>query len=243
MKIKTIIQRFMISAGAAALLGVAPAVTADTLKTLGWAAPSPGYQTFGVAFPTNQTSSPRTGGFKGTWNGDDIIFWCIQLDEYFGLNNTYTDYVASAAPNTASMILLDKLFETAYPTATSTVVNSAAFQLAIWEIIYDHTNLQLTGANKGVFYITNPATSSGTNWATVTAAQALLDNLGNANTDNYSLTLLLSAGVNGNRGHQDFVTASKAFRFLVPEPNGLWLILAALGAMFAVSRRRSRITA
>ena len=232
MKIKTIFQQFMISSAAVALLGVAPVATADDiLHTTGYAN---GSQNFGLVYPTNVATSANAGGFTGTWNGDAIIFWCIQLDESFGFGQNYTDYVASLAPNTPTYNLLDDLFETAYATALDSTSNSAAFQLAIWEIIYDPTSLNISS---GGFRVTSG------NATTRTAAQTLLNNLASASTNNYDLVLLLSVGPDGKKGHQDFVTTDDSFRYLVPEPNGLWLILVAFAAMFAVSRRRSRVTA
>ncbi len=231
MKIKTIFQQFMISSAAVALLGVAPVVMADELKTTGYVA---GSQKFDVGFPVGKSSSPNAGGFKGTWNGDDIIFWCIELDQYFGFNNTYTDYTASE-PDNATMTLLGQLFTEAYGVATSDAQHSAAFQLAIWEIVYNPGGLDLYS---GTFYVkaTPAANPYYGHPGTVALAQSWLTNLGNF-ADQYNLLLLHSAT------HQDFVTPGKPFRFEAPEPNALWLMVVAFAAMFAVSRRRLRVTA
>jgi hypothetical protein len=170
--------------------------------------------------------SPATGGFAGTWNAGSIVYWCIELNQYFGFGGSYSDYTASI-PNNALFSLLGQLFTEAYGDARSDATHSAAFQLAIWEIVYDG-DLDLSA---GGFKAT------GGNAATIAMAQGWLNHLGDF-SDNYNLVLLHSAT------HQDFVTFGTPFsnikRFDVPEPAPLALLSAALLAIVAIRRRSTR---
>jgi hypothetical protein len=165
------------------------------------------------------------GGFVGTWNGDPLQFWCAELAQTFSFNHSYT-YTASI-PSNATFTMLGQLFHEAYAGALSDSAHSAAFQLAIWEILYDG-DLDL-GA--GAFKVTNDHGHG----ATVTLAQGWLNNLGNY-TDNYQITLL------SNREHQDFITGTPPRDCCreAPEPAPLALVGAGLAAMIIGSRRRTR---
>lgn len=228
---------------AAATLGLAtafmPVAQADILETGDFAA---GYQTFGLS--TGQSVS--TGGFEGEWNDEDIIFWCIQLDEYFNRHSTYTDYVPNAGSlsgmSPTTVTLLGQLFTQRYGSTLVTDVDpdinrSAAFQLAIWEIVYDPTNLNLSnsGGLGGSFYVkSGPAD-------TQALAQTWLNELGGPAASN--LIFLQSVGHFGSAqnwvpGHQDFVTYKPPLSQSVPEPHGLALVALAMLAMLGILRMR-----
>lgn len=190
--------------GACAALLAAPLAQADFHPT-GYAA---GSQQFGLSIG----GSPNAGGFEGTWNGASLVFWCVELTQFFSFGGHYTDYTPSAATND----LLSKLFTEAYGSALSSEANSAAFQLAIWEIIYDSGDLHL---DTGAFKVLNNHGHS----ATVTLAQSWLDGLTGASAA-YTLFFLNSPD------HQDFVTASRVpvGTTQVPEPGTAALLLVAL---------------
>ncbi len=180
-----LLKQAVLSVAAAAVLCAAPLARADILGTQGFAA---GSQQFGLNIgPT----TVNAGGFNGTWDAQAIIFWCIELTQNFGFGNNYGDYVASLEPNdrrddAAGPALHRGLCE---PAADATY--SAAFQLAIWEIVYDSGNLNLAG---GSLFVKN----NHGNTAAIALAQGWLDNLGKF-TDDYHLILLSSPDPSGLR--------------------------------------------
>jgi hypothetical protein len=121
------------------------------------------------------------------------------------------------------MALLSQLFTEAYPAATSDEQHSAAFQLAVWEIIYDSASLDLAG---GAF------TASGGNAGTLALAQQWLRNLAGF-TGGYNLFLLRSPH------SQDFVTTGLTFGRLataVPEPGSIALFAIGLLGLYGILR-------
>jgi hypothetical protein len=217
MKIPTLLQRALVACALATSLGVAMPVEAGVLIGTGYAK---GSQSFGLSIG----GSPGAGGFVGTWDGDPIQFWCAELTQNFSFNHSYT-YTLSI-PNNATFTLLGRLFHEAYGVALSDTTHSAAFQLAIWEILYDG-DLDL-GA--GGFKVTNANGHA----ATVALAQTWLNNLGNF-SDNYDIALL------HNEDRQDFITGNPPRRD-APEPASAALVGAGLLAMIVGWRRRTRKT-
>jgi hypothetical protein len=132
-------------------------------------------------------------------------------------------------PSAASNALLSKLFSAAYGGALGSTQNSAAFQLAIWEIIYDGSNLNLSD---GAFKVLD---NKG-NAATVATAQSYLNSVAGASA-NYSLVFL------NEPNHQDFVTANlipTTTTTRVPEPGSLALMGIALIAAGFMRARNAR---
>lgn len=221
---KALARRAVIAGVFAAATSVVPIANAGALIGTGYAN---GSQTFGLHYPPSHTGSPAAGGFVGTWNGDPLHFWCAELTQTFSFNHLPAyDYTASI-PNDATFTMLGQLFNEGYATALDSTKNSAAFQLAIWEILYDG-DLDL-GA--GDFRVTNANGHADT----VQAAQDLLTNLHNF-TDTYDIALL------HNDDHQDFITGLPprgCCAKQVPEPAPLALIGVGILAMIVASRRRA----
>ena len=188
-----------------------------------------GSQTFGLS--TGQTVG--AGGFKGTWdNGsgpEPLQFWCAELAQTFGFGTPYI-YTPSI-PNNATYTRLGQLFNEAYGTGVGKALHdtehSAAFQLAIWEILFDGANLDLSG---GSFKVTD----NHGNAAAVADAQTWLTNLGGF-ADNYDVAKL------SNESHQDFITGIPprgCCAKQAPEPGPLALVGVGIVAMIIASRRR-----
>ena len=207
------LRRVALSAAAATLLCTSHFASADSLGTNGYVKGS-------QIFELSQGGDTKAGGFAGTWDASKIVFWCIELTEFFQLGGTYNDYTASE-PNSPLFTMLGQLFTEAYQFSTLDAQHSAAFQLAIWEIVYD---LDLDLGTGGFRVLSGDPD-------TVKLAQSWLEGLGNY-TDNYHLIMLHS------EKHQDFVTFGTPFATRVPEPATLALLAMALLSMGAVLRVR-----
>jgi len=159
----------------------------------------------------------RAGGFNVvTSNDESFVAWCIDLAEYLKLPNTYTQ---SASPFT-SMVTenLSRLF-TGFVEQIDTGVESAAFQVAIWELISDD-NIDLSS---GEFLVAS-------NEPVKTQAQSYLDDLSIFDA-NYDLDFYLADGT------QDLLTGTPS---PVPLPAAGLLLLGGLGALGFGFRRSQK---
>ena len=157
----------------------------------------------GVTINVNGVSSGTTAGaFTGTFDGGSgpvsIIFWCIDLFKHVSYPPfSYTGYTAAtfeSSPltfNATQQLNLARLFTNEFRQALLDAQHSAAFQLAIWDILFDND--------------ANLSTSGGTGFGVIRQchhdclAQGYVNTLG-TDTPNYPLIQLTS------REHQDFIT-------------------------------------
>jgi hypothetical protein len=226
MNILSFVRRLLVALTAGVALCAAPLALATTVSLFptGFAN---GSEQFNVNVLTVVDPSPlSTGAFAGTLDGSPIVFFCFELTQSFGFNPSspyiYDDSIQSGGKYTT----LSELFTEAFGTWTTSTLNSAAFQLAVWEILEESTPGSLSpGAGQGSFYVTNDHT----NTTTVTAANNLITNL--PGTGTYTIHWLHS------ETNQDFVYATPTPLRQVPEPAPLMLIGAAMIALFAMRRR------
>ena len=212
MRVASIARYAMLAAAAGVGLCAMPA-KATTLYGSGFAN---GYETFSVTAPS--ASGVPTGAFEGTLDGSPFVFFCVELTQYFNFGVTYTDYTESQ-PSDSTFTLLSELFTEGFAHALDSTDNSAAFQLAIWEIRYEGGSP--TDLRNGTFQVL----SDNGHTPTVDGANYLLTHL--PSTGLYTITLLHSPD------HQDFVFGSLTQRD-APEPLSIFLVGVALGAMALV---------
>jgi len=155
-------------------------------------------------------------------NGDSFLAYCIDPFEFSStsaLSYTLSPLSSLGSPQAADVA---KLYSQSYASTSGNNVNSAAFQLALWELGKDDGIL-----SSGVVKITS---STDTNVAT--AASGMIFNAKNNATGSTQYALNLYT----NQGKQDFLVASLA---PVPEPETYAMLLSGLALMGWVSRRRS----
>jgi hypothetical protein len=205
-----------------------------------------GFRTVNVGVPNFNGSA---GGFSFTnkATNEKFVAWCFDLRSTISPGGEYTYELATLNPTapqlnnppfdvppTFNVDRVQALFDSSYSVALNTVggsnaETSAAFQLALWETIYD-TNFSL--ANVVGFSFAGSSTNSDVNILAagfLTAAQTRFNS--NPTTTKWKLSFWDGATSN-NPDAQDLVTA-------VPLPAAAWLLLAVSGGLIAAKRRRA----
>ena len=195
----------------------------------------------------------HAGAYQGTFaNGDSFAAFCVEIAQNlapWGSSVSYTDGSSVYGKFTDSLTSLANK----YYSFVDDAVSSAAFQIAIWEIVTEtKSGLNL---DKGVFQADNTTMQvkewvPATRWskghyayttvdnpdslAAVTLAQTWLAGLGDdsvANTGNYSLEYLK------NKNYQDLVIFTPIAA--VPEPETYGMLLLGMGLIGLFARRRT----
>jgi hypothetical protein len=208
---------------------------ANTLDTTGWLHGS-------IAETVHQgalTENVAAGGFTGVFHSGTtpdvltpITFWCFELTQYFNPGTSYSGYTAGALVSPVTTQIA-QLFEEAFALSGTSTVNSAAFQLAIWDIEYDSNRNVNVGPG---FYATGGSTDGG---LARTQANMWLLHLGDYTGAAWAITRL------SNSYHQDFIVGNMSPAVCcsrqLPEPPMLPLVLTVMGvAALVESRRRLR---
>jgi hypothetical protein len=228
MKSEKQLKKFLDAVAMLAVLAVpVSSAHADTLKYLGPA--YGGYVgTSGLVYTSPAvTASPSAGGIlmQNVTAGGSFAAWCVDIYSWLntsasGSNYTLTSGTAFYLGSPDKVTALERL-ASQHLASLSTVSDSGAFQLAVWEIAYE------TGASynlgTGAFQVgsaTGGAIATANNW---------LAALGNS-----APTMALSVWASGSS--QDLAV----FAAPVPESEIYAMMIAGLGLLGFVARRRNR---
>lgn len=167
--------------------------------------------------------SGGAGQFSGFLNGNAFVTFCAEIGQVFSFGTTYNNYSVVAGATawgagkaTALNQLMSYAASNSLPNSQD---NSAALQSAVWEVINETTSSY--GFTTGSFM----ASSTGSTQAALTALDAIWANLGTQTVTHYVDQL-------HSETNQDFLVAA------VPEPESYAMLLAGLGIVGAVARRR-----
>jgi len=207
----------------------APAAYAGPLKATGFVV---GSETIALTDPV-RTGSVSAGAFNLNPPAGEIAY-CIDLAQTISFGVLYDSYTkASLASDgvfsNAQKNKIAQLFRGFYTSSLLNSKNSAAFQLALWEIIFETgSSLEVDGAlsgTRGVNYATGPDAAG----SVIAIADGFLTGLGGFSTDWTGLYTYRSPE------RQDQIVFHP-----VPEPS-TWIILSAgLGLIALVVRRRAK---
>ena len=175
--------------------------------------------------PLPVSDHPGAGAFSIlnlTAGGGSFAAWCVDIYSLLNTSSSGTSYTLT--PGTeffgGSQVTALERLASQHLASISTVTDSGAFQLAVWEIVYESSGTYDLGS--GNFQI---ASASGNALAT---ANAWLSALGDS-------TPTLTLAVWTSSSSQDLAVFSAP----IPEPEVYAMLLAGLGLMgFVVNRRR-----
>lgn len=170
------------------------------------------------------------GEMNGKLNGNSFQTFCADIFQTFpgwGSANVANDYalVSGATKFGSRASDVNKLFTNWYGSA-NTQAGSTAFQLALWEVIYESGSTYDVG--NGTFTAKSSPNGSATA-AIYTDANNMLSNLGTLGS------VYTQVDVYSSATKQDFTTIST-----VPEPEAYALALAGFGVLVGARRFKQR---
>ena len=220
MQVKTVAKSIAALAVSAAF--AAPAF-ADTVILTDYTYPSAA--TLSVGAPGY---SGGAGQFTGLLNGNSFLTYCTEIGQNFSFNTLYTYSVVSgvtawgAATSTALDRVLSGAMAAGWP---SNATQSAVVQAAVWEVLYETSG---TYSFAGGTFI---ATGTGAVQTALDLADPYWASLG-------SIPITVHADQLFNPDRQNFLVMTA-----VPEPGTYAMMLAGLGLMGVIARRRNRVGA
>lgn len=176
--------------------------------------------------PNPVTSSPKAGAVSMlnlTAGGGSFAAWCVDI--YSWLNTSSSGATYTLTPGTSffsgSVVTALERLASQHLTSIDTVAESGAFQLAVWEILYENSGTYDLGT--GNFQV---ASASG---GAISAANSWLAGLGSG-----ARTMTLSIWASSTS--QDLAV----FAAPIPEPEIYATMLAGLGLLGFVGNRNKR---
>jgi hypothetical protein len=164
---------------------------------------------------------------SGTGLGPTFRSFCADFFQGVAVGNdyTYTPVAFSDLPDVAGdptrMAKIQELYDRFYDVATD-AEKGAAFQLALWEILYDPTDTDLSSGN---FTASGPGSPSA-----IPVAQNWLDIIGDGSIPDPDQKYVLTGLLSGTAQDQIVPTTP------VPAPAGI--VLLAIGAVGLIARRK-----
>ncbi len=213
------------------LLGLAIAAasisaTATTITVTGFSQPNP--TTVRIASLTPATHEyVYAGGFSTTNGANNFVSWCVDILQDTYLGQSVSDYtlVGAALVPQIGYTRADALarLATKYLGQVHDGTSAGAFQLAVWEIVYENT---------GTAYdiSTGNFSASGANDGSLGLAQTWLGNLGTTSTYNVNVW--------ASPTHQDLAVFTS-----VPEPGTLGLLAVGLIGLGLAKRKKNQTVA
>ena len=220
------IRSTAIAVALASLFAAQPAV-ADTFTFGGFANGSVAATIYNTPSPVGgNPTSVAAGGFNmtNTTAGGTFQAWCVDIFSWLASSTVYTQVSgASFYPTSLAKVTdLEKLATRNLPSVTGNATNSAAFQLAVWEIVNETSGVySLSGGN---FYATSAASAT---------ANSMLSALNSATTNTAQILSVWKE----TPGHP---TQDLAVFAPIPEPQTYAMMLAGLGLMGFVARHRKQ---
>ncbi|WP_306145406.1 VPLPA-CTERM sorting domain-containing protein [Roseibium sp. MMSF_3412] len=171
------------------------------------------------------------GGFRLNTGAADIIAWCVDIAHNLSLKGLYqvtsTPFTNTFTFSETQKTNIKSLFETTYSSLDLNNNNqSAGFQLALWELIYEKS---------GNFDVKNGNFKSTTNTDARNFANTFLGNLGGAVTQSYNIDYYESLGYgrNNSKYSQNLVSVTP-----VPLPAAGLLLGCGLAGFYLAQRRK-----
>lgn len=199
-----------------------------------------GYEQATITHNGAPVGSYPAGEFTGLLNGNAFSTFCTDIYQTFSWNSTKTPYSyelktvaetqgmwGTSPYAVGSYSQVSKLYTTAYASlsANPSSVKSAAFQFALWELLYEDPASASYDTGSGKFQLAGGDAGTA---AAKSQANTWLASLASA-SEGYSIQALYSGG------QQDFLVATP-----VPEPQTYALALVSLGIVAGYAKRRRR---